>query len=275
MKKRSWQIEPQQPPRTLQEYLADHLGISRNQAKALIDRRGVFINKRRVWMARHRVKPGDVIELTESAPVPDKLPPILHRESGLLILDKPPGVTTNGPHSLETILRQLLNRPRLEALHRLDRDTSGCVMFCDDRDLAATIIALFAARRVTKIYQAIVIGRPEFEQREMDTPLDGQPARTRLRVLDRSRLAAHLQISIDTGRTHQIRRHLMQLRLPLLGDRHYTAGRTLDKAQMHVPRQMLHARRLLLPHPAGHATLKVQAPLPQDFLSALRAMGLR
>lgn len=276
MKKHAWRINFKGRPPNLLDLLAANLQLSRNQAKALLDRRGVFVNGRRIWMARHQLRPGDLVEATESAaPSPDQPPPILYNGQGLLVVNKPAGIVSQGPGSLEALLRQALACPGLMALHRLDRDTTGCLMFSAEPALREKIISLFAAHRVTKVYHAIVSARPDFREREISMPVDGQSAVTRLRVLDAGAQCAHLQIAIATGRTHQIRRHLEALRLPLLGDRQYAAGRRLTEQEMRAPRQMLHARRLVLPHPLTGAPLQLEAPLPADFRRALQLFHLR
>lgn len=275
MKKHTWRINFQDSA-TLQDFLSDRLRLSRSRAKGLIDERAVFVNGRRVWMARHRLQPGDLVETAQSpAPPPRPAATILYNEHGLLAADKPAGILSNGPRSLEELLRRQLARPRLTALHRLDRDTTGCLLFTDDPALRATIIGLFADHRVIKVYHAIVGARPDFQTRTVTLPVDGQTACSQFRVLDAGARCAHLQIAIATGRTHQIRRHLESLRIPLLGERVYAAGRRLTALEMNVPRQMLHARRLALTLPGAGGALKIEAPLPDDFRQTLREFHLR
>ncbi len=275
MKKHAWRINSTAAV-SLQDFLAERLQLSRNRAKGLIDARMVFVNGRRVWMARHRLRSGDLVETAAAGPLPPPAAPaILYDARGLLAVDKPPGILSNGPRSLEELLRGTLARPGLQALHRLDRDTTGCLLFTDDPILRETVIRLFAEHRVIKVYHAIVGARPGFQTRSITLPVDGQAACTNLRVLDAGPQCAHLQLSIATGRTHQIRRHLEALRLPLLGERVYNAGRRLTEREMRVPRQMLHARRLVLTLPGAGAPLQIEAPLPADFRGTLRAFHLR
>ncbi len=109
MKKHAWRINFRDSA-TLQDFLADRLRLSRNQAKGLIDERAVFVNGRRVWMARHRLRPGDLVETAPPPPAqpPRTAPDILYNDHGLLAVDKPAGILSNGTHSLEELLRQQL-----------------------------------------------------------------------------------------------------------------------------------------------------------------------
>lgn len=228
-------------------------------------------------MARHQLRAGDLVETNFSAP-PAKaqtLPPVLYDEHDLLIVSKPAGITSNGKNSLEDFLRSNFSRPQLTALHRLDKDTTGCFMLTTNSELRQKIIQDFREQRVTKTYHAIVCGKPNFKTREMTLPLDGKKTISYFRVLDSALNYAHLQISIPTGRTHQIRRHLEALELPLAGDRRYSAGRKVSQFEMSLKRQMLHARILILPHPSAKTQLKVEAPLPADFRRALQSLRLK
>ena len=275
MKKHTWRINST-TNLSLQDFLAERLQLSRTRAKELIDSRTVFVNGRRIWMARHLLRAGDIVKTAANTPSPTAAEPsILYNAHDLLVADKPPGILSNGPDSLEDLLRKTLARPGLAALHRLDRDTSGCLMFTDNAALREAVIQLFAAQQVTKVYHAIVGARPNFQTKSCTLPVDGLSACTNLRVLDTGPQCAHMQISITTGRTHQIRRHLEALRLPLLGERIYNPGRRLTEREMNVPRQMLHARRVSLPLPGVKAPLQIEAPLPKDFRNTLHAFHLR
>ena len=226
-------------------------------------------------MARHQLRAGDIVKITTTTHPTAAEPSILYNAQNLLVVDKPPGILSNGPDSLEDLLQKKLARPGLKALHRLDRDTSGCLMFTDNAALRDAVIQLFAAQQVTKVYNAIVGVRPNFQTKSCTLPVDGLSACTNLRVLDAGPQCAHMQISITTGRTHQIRRHLEALRLPLLGERVYNPGRRLTEREMCVPRQMLHARRVTLPLPGADAPLQIEAPLPKDFRNTLHTFHLR
>jgi 23S rRNA pseudouridine1911/1915/1917 synthase len=166
-------------------------------------------------------------------------------------------------------------------VHRLDLDTSGVIVVARTERAHAALADAFKERRVAKEYLALVFGDPPHEEDEIDLPLGrdllhptrmavrfdgGRPAQTTVEVLERYGVAAQVRCRPRTGRTHQIRVHLMSRGHPLLGDRTYARGRS---APVEVPRLMLHAWRLAFPHPAGGDTVEVEAPIPPD-MSAVR-----
>lgn len=279
MRTRTWRVDAGQTDRTLQDFLADALGLSRNRAKAMIDARQVFINGRRVWMARHTLKRGDTVEAPGEAPgAPQRETPALHvlfRDDDCVVIDKPAGMLANGPDSAETILRSQLEMPDLRAAHRLDRDTSGCLLCARHAKAFDALVEVFRAGRVLKLYHALAVGRVDPSIRTIDRPIDNQPAVTHLKVLDTSDLASHLRLKIDTGRTHQIRLHLLQLGHPLLGERAYGQRHVLPPELRHVERQMLHAAAIQFESPLTRAAIRAEARLPADFNSWLRRLRLR
>ncbi|MEI7435632.1 MAG: RluA family pseudouridine synthase [bacterium] len=271
--------------RTLQDALAAHLTLSRNAAKRLIDARGVFVNGRRIWIAHHAVNTGDEIEVaglpekaggaraSGAAPRPAAVA-VLFRDARYAVVDKPAGILANGADSLETRLQAEWNLPALRAVHRLDRDTSGCLLFACDQEARDKAIEVFEEKTVLKLYHAIAAGRVHGPTDTLNKSLDNLPAVTHLRVLDANDTASHLQIKLETGRTHQIRRHLSAIHHPVLGDRQYGLDAKLPDAFREIPRQMLHAERLAMPHPFTSALLVARAPLPRDFRDWLRRLTL-
>jgi RluA family pseudouridine synthase len=263
---------------TLQDAMSGQLGMTRNAAKRLIDSKHVFVNGSRVWMARHAIRRGDTIEVPSgdvgSAPPVVSAIRVLHEDPAYLVVDKPAGLVSNGPDSLETALQQQRSEPGLFAAHRLDRDTTGCLLFARNRKAFDAAVEFFKERGVTKVYRAIVIGRWPRAIRDIRRPLDGQTAVTLVTVLDSNPRASHLKLKIETGRTHQIRRHLAMSGFPLAGDPQYGASHPQPDALRRIPRQMLHAEALIFTNPFGGATVTARAPLPSDFKATLRAMGL-
>lgn len=282
----------------LQDFLAGRLGLSRRAAKAVIDGRSVWVNRACVWMARFALKAGDSVELPTmvvkaaqsqaqgqvssrrkdqaSRPVAQRHVRVLWQDEAYLMVDKPAGLLScDDLRSVESLLREQEQIPTLEAVHRLDRDTSGCLLFAKNHAAKEAAIALFRTHRVTKIYHAISVGRFAYAHQIVENPLDGQPALswvTREAVgLD----ASFLRIRIETGRTNQIRRHLAAIRAPIVGDRVYGLKSARDARLMQVPRQMLHASTLSLPHPlCPKEELRIHSPLPADFRAALRLFGM-
>ena len=265
----------------LLDFLAEALGLSRKRAKNLIDQRIVFVNNARVWMARHMLERGDRVEVHIAAPAAPKAAPaaprripILYKDQDYLVADKPAGLLSNGPASVEELLRKELAEPALAAVHRLDRDTSGCLLFARNAEAGRNIITLFYEKAVTKVYPAIAMGRVSSGVHEINAPVDGKPAVTKVTVVRSNSLATHLKLLIETGRTHQIRKHMLRIRHPLAGDKVYATGAVMVEAFRRVPRQMLHAASISFKHPVNGTLISAHAPLPRDFVQCLAALRL-
>ena len=193
-----------------------------------------------------------------------------------LVCDKPAGlVSCDDPKSVESILREQEKIPTLEAVHRLDRDTTGCLMFAKRHAALEAAIEMFRTHKVSKVYHAVVVGAFKFAHRLVDTPIDGQEAVSRVTREASSSDASFLRVAIETGRTNQIRRHLASIRFPIMGDRVFGLKNARDPRLMRVPRQMLHASTLTLPDPLSPKDrISVHSPLPADFRKTLRIFGM-
>ena len=301
-------------PKILQDFLALKFALSRRTAKAMIDGRSVWVNRKCVWIARFALRTGDLVEIPSTVvkgalkiasqrrdslkgDLPSEhrsigasehlrnLSPflsagrhirVLWQNDNYLICDKPAGlVSCDDPKSVETILREQENVPTLEAVHRLDRDTTGCLMFAKSHAALQAAIEVFKTHKVSKVYHAVVAGSFKYAHQVVDTPLDGQPAVSKVTREAAGADASFLRIRIETGRTNQIRRHLASIRHPVVGDRVFGLKNVRDPRLMQVPRQMLHASTLALPDPlTPHAELKAHSPLPADFRAALKLFGM-
>jgi 23S rRNA pseudouridine1911/1915/1917 synthase len=260
---------------SVQELLSRRLRLSRRAAKALLDARAVWVNRQRVWMTRHALRRGDIVEAPAA---PSAAPPphlrVLVEDARYLFVDKPAGLLAVGEGSAEEVLRGQLGAPGMRAVHRLDRDTSGCLLFARDAAAFEAAVALFRTRRVVKVYHAVCLGRVTARASTIRLPVEGEPAVTHLRLLSARDEASYVALRIETGRTHQIRLHLASVRHPVLGDRQYGPKFLRDERLRDVPRQMLHATDLELPHPLGSGRLRAHSPLPADFRRCLRVFGL-
>ena len=280
-------------PKVLQDFLSLKFALSRRTAKAMIDGRSVWVNRKCVWIARFALKTGDLVE------VPSNVAKAAQRQSGVreearretrdvrhvrvlwqndayLVCDKPAGlVSCDDPKSVETLLREQEKIPTLEAVHRLDRDTTGCLMFAKNHAALLAAIEVFKTHKVSKVYHAVAAGSFKFAHQVVDAPIDGQPAVSKVTREAVSADASFLRVRIETGRTNQIRKHLASIRQPIVGDRVFGLKNVRDPRFMQVPRQMLHASTLTLPDPLDpHAEIKVHSPLPADFRAALRLFGM-
>jgi 23S rRNA pseudouridine955/2504/2580 synthase len=223
---------------------------------------------------------------------------ILHEDNDLIILNKPAGLAVQGgtgsDRNLDAMLAALVGRkaqkPRL--VHRLDKDTSGVLVLAKTARVAAELGKVFRGRDAQKLYWGLAVGLPHPRQGEINAPLakgggagqervsvveqgdrTGQKAVTRYAVVDQAgNRASWLAMMPLTGRTHQLRVHCALLGTPILGDGKY-GGREAFLPGADVARQLhLHARRLILPHPAG-GVLDVTAPLSPHMDRAWRAFN--
>ncbi len=274
---------------------------SRAYVQKLIGRGLVTLNGQAV-KAHHPVKCGDVVEavlapLEEPTLEPCDIPlEILYEDDYLIVVNKPAGLVVHpgaGNPSL-TLVNALLahcrnlstgSHPlRPGVVHRLDRDTSGCIVAAKDDVTHQRLANQFLTRQVYKEYRAIVVGTPAQETGVIETHIarsrrdrkkmaataaEGRAATTRYRVLESFFHASYLSIEPLTGRTHQIRVHLSHIGHPVAGDKQYARGGTLRHLGIAFPRQMLHAYKLHLNHPHSSERMKLTAPLPEDFLTVL------
>lgn len=284
-------------PKVLQDFLSLKFALSRRTAKAMIDGRSVWVNRKCVWIARFALKTGDSVDIPTQVvkgaraqspadvraengaihrPEVKRHIRVLWQDDHYLVCDKPAGmVSCDDPKSVESVLRVQEGVPTIEAVHRLDRDTTGCLMFAKNHAAFLSAVDVFRVHRVSKIYHAVATGRFQFVHKIVDTPIDGQDAVSKITRETASADASFLRVRIETGRTNQIRRHLSSIRHPIVGDRVFGLKSARDPRLMQVPRQMLHASTLILPHPMlPHAEIKVHSPLPADFRAALKLFGM-
>ena len=265
-------------PKVLQDFLAAKLKLSRRGAKDLVDMRRVWVNRKCIWMARYRLQTGDQVDTSSAVPkAPHKFHVrVLWSNDNYLVCDKPAGMLSCGASdSVESVLREQESLPELEAVHRLDRDTTGCLLFAKSRAAKDAAVEVFKARKVAKVYHAISAGEFPYVHQVVDAPLDGQVAVSRIAREAVGDGASFLRVRIDTGRTNQIRRHLASVRAPVLGDRVFGLKSARDQRLMRIPRQMLHASTLELPDPLERgAVIKAHSPLPADFRAALVLFGM-
>ena len=218
----------------------------------------------------------------------DLLTRVLYRDALMLVLDKPSGIPVHagpgGGPNLEQYFDALrFGLPRLPALaHRLDRDTSGCLVLGRHRKALAKLGRLFAAGRIEKTYWAIVDGAPSEDEGRIDLALrkrsidkrswqmephpDGQPAITDWKVLTRGPKQSWLALYPRTGRTHQIRVHCAASGFPLTGDAAYGTATAAGGF-------LLHARAVTIPIYPTRPAITVEAAPPPAMVEAIRAIG--
>ena len=218
---------------------------------------------------------------------------VLTQDRAAIVLNKPPGLATQGGSGTHKHVDGLLDAfaqegPRPRLVHRLDKDTSGVLLIARTPGSAAYFSKRFSGRSARKIYWALVVGVPSIDDGMIELPLakqpgtggekmhvdeaGGQSARTRYRVLDRAgNRAAWVELHPLTGRTHQLRVHMAAIGHPIVGDGKYGGQEAFLSGS--ISRKMhLHARRLIIDHPDG-APLDVTAPLPEHFAASLTQLG--
>lgn len=282
----------------LDQFLAKRLPeFSRSRLQQLIRAGFVRLNNS-TSRPRRIVRGGDKIELTEPPlekieTLPEPIPlEILFEDNDLIVINKPAGLVVHpgAGHREHTLVNALLShcatlsgiggKERPGIVHRLDKETSGCLVVAKNDATHRDLSKQFAARTVEKIYLALVAGKlpktagvieekigrhPVHRQRMSATALRGRAARTEYRVVRSSDRASLLECRLHSGRTHQIRVHLHHLGHPVLGDKVYAPRVAKD-----FPRQMLHAWKLGFRHPRAEEWKNFEAPLPDDFATATR-----
>ncbi len=215
---------------------------------------------------------------------------LLYRDALMLVIDKPAGLPVHpGPKGGETLFHHLdalrFGLPRRpEAAHRLDKDTSGCLVLGRHPKAIARLNELFRKNEVDKVYWAVVEGGPEADEGEIDLALapkspdrgwwmkvdpKGQPSLTQWRVLGRGEGLTLLELRPVTGRTHQLRVHCAAMNFPILGDPIYgTAPR------FHGPGLHLHARGVTVPLYPKKPPITVEAPVPEHMQERVKLCGV-
>jgi 23S rRNA pseudouridine1911/1915/1917 synthase len=269
---------------------------SRAVAERLLSAEGVLVDGRRRPKS-HKLEGGEQVEFEPPARPTSRLEPqemdleIPYEDEHLLVVDKPAGLVVHPApgHARGTLVHGLLahdveggaepDRPGI--VHRLDRDTSGLLVVARSPEAHRALQELVKERAVTREYRALVVGRPRSWRGTIDAPIgrDRHDAQRHSLDTDTPRdavthfevdelLARHalLRVTLETGRTHQIRVHLAAIELPVAGDPTY--GRP---GELGLERQFLHAERLAFTHPLTGEPVDVSSPLPGDLELALQA----
>jgi 23S rRNA pseudouridine1911/1915/1917 synthase len=303
-------VEKSLPSERLDTYLRRRFpAVSRGALQRLIAEGHIRVNGRTV-KATHAPRAGEEVEVhwPEARPAvaqPEEMAlNILYEDEALVVLNKPSGLVVHpaAGHEEHTLVNALLHHcagqlsgiggvARPGIVHRLDKETSGCLVVakCDSTHVA--LASQFASRKVEKCYHAIVCGEMQRDQGEIRAAIArhpshrkrmavddefGREARTTYRVLERLRGATFVEAVLHTGRTHQVRVHFQFLGFPLVGDATYgnrQNQRLSDLTGYTAPRQMLHAFQLSFIHPRTGRRMGFEAPHPADFLDALAALG--
>lgn len=292
------------PDERLDVAIAQALTLSRTFAKDLVDEGHVTLDGHPVGKPSHRLRGGEVVSLLIPPPRPHMVEAedvdlhVLYEDLDVAAIDKPPNLVAHPTSSVRTgtVVNALLGRMQLAKedafdpheddyrpgiVHRLDKDTSGVMVVAKHDDAHKALSHAFKKRLTIKEYVAITVGDLPDDLR-IDAPIGRHPvqrqsmtvgganakeASTTFRVLARAPGHTFVKATPRTGRTHQIRVHLLHAGAPILGDDTY--GRSSDV----MPRQALHAARLTLPHPSDGTPITFVAPVPADMVQAWLSLG--
>ena len=273
-------------------------GVPKTHVYRVIRAGEVRVNKGRA-QADTRLEIGDLVRVppvrvAERAEVvaPAREFPIVFEDEHLLVVNKPAGVAVHGGSGVSFGVIEQLRRARpeakfLELVHRLDKETSGLLLLAKKRSALAALQEQFRERETGKTYAALVTGHWPAKLKVVDVALlkftgsdgerwvraveDGHEDAKRSISLVRiaKSLPAHslLDVTIKTGRTHQIRVHLAHAGHPIVGDPKYgdrAANREIARGALRFERMFLHARQLRFTHPASGAEIQLEAPLPPE-----------
>ncbi len=274
--------------------------FSRARVKQLIDT-GHLTYKNGAVRASHRVVAGDELRLEIPTPVETEMVAqdlpleVLFEDKEIIVVNKAPGIVVHpgAGHHDGTLVNALLHhvtdlqqisgtiRPGL--VHRLDKDTSGVLVVAKSERALTKLQAEFKNREVNKVYRALVVGAPP-ETQTISTFYGRHPknrlkftgksgsrtAVTHFSVQQQFATAADLQVTLETGRTHQIRVHLAEAGHSILGDELY-GSKAAQRPEV-IGRQALHAWQLTLTHPKSGKVMQFEAKLPRDFREALKVL---
>jgi 23S rRNA pseudouridine1911/1915/1917 synthase len=303
-------VEKSLPDMRFDQFLREKFpAASRAVFKRLIEDGQVRVNGKTV-KATHTPRAGEQVEIHWPQPRPAEAQPeempldILFEDKSLLVLNKPAGLVVHpaAGHEEHTLVNALLHHcrgslsgiggvARPGIVHRLDKETSGCLVVAKNDETHLALAKQFSERHVEKIYNAILCGETARENGEIRAAIarhpshrkrmavrdddSGRAAHTKWRVQERLAGATFVEARILTGRTHQIRVHFQFLGYPVVGDETYGAHQNKKLAEAsgyEAPRVMLHSRELAFTHPRTEKLVRFEAPLPEDFQKTLKAL---
>ena len=306
-------VEKSLPSERLDKFLCDIFpAASRGALQRLIEEGQIRVNGQTV-KPTHHPHAGEQIEVhwPEARPAeaqPEKIPlDVLFEDKSLLVVNKPAGLVVHpaAGHEEHTLVNALLHHckgslsgiggvARPGIVHRLDKETSGCLVVAKNDETHIALAEQFAGREVKKIYHALVCGEPAREAGEIRAAIarhpthrkrmavrdesEGRSAHTSYKILERLYATTLMEAQIHTGRTHQIRVHFQFIGHPLVGDETYGArqnARVKELTNYAAPRVMLHAKHLSFVHPRTKKPMDLEAPLPADFKQALKLLRVK
>jgi 23S rRNA pseudouridine1911/1915/1917 synthase len=286
----TFRVEPAETGERLDRLAARRLGLSRSLVQRLIGERDLLIDGEEASPS-YKVREGQLIEaqLPEEGLAPEDIPvPVVYEDEHVLVVDKPAGLVVHpgAGNPSGTLVNALLSKGiaggedphRPGVVHRLDRDTSGLMVLAKGEPAYSRLVELMSARRVGRVYRAVVVGEGLPETGTIDSPVGrdpdnptlmaagvGKPAITHFEVLADDAGHTMLRVRLETGRTHQIRVHLSAIGYPVYADPLYGVP---------VPdsRLWLHAEQLSFQHPVTGHVLEFHSEIPADLRGSAIAL---
>ncbi|SNR77780.1 RluA family pseudouridine synthase [Desulfurobacterium atlanticum] len=246
-------------------------GFSGKKVKRLIDEGVVSINGVKVRKRNFPLSFKDSVEFSVSEFLFQKNFDIevLYEDEIFLVVNKPPFINTNNDKpDLEGILRRKYGN--IYAVHRLDKQTSGAVIFVKDKKVFYAMVEIFKRKKITKTYKAVISGR-FFLEKMLSFKLDGRDAVSFIKPVEIFENATLVDVRIETGRKHQIRRHLSMLGFPVAGEFLYWK-KTFPFLLRFAPRIMLHSEHISFKSPVNGKRIDIKAPILEDFRSFLNVV---
>ncbi len=255
------------------DFISSKLSISKSKAKKLIDSKLVFVNSQRIWIATHLLNYNDIVELYGIPERKDLKIDIIYEDDYIIVVNKPPFIATNETSSsLEFILKSAKQSENIKAIHRLDKETSGIVIFAKKNEVYEKFKELWKRKEVKKVYLAICYGGSKFNEKWINDRIDGKPATSLVKLIKSKGGFSYFEIEIITGRKHQVRKHLSSIRHPIVGDKVYGINFLDSEDLKSVKRQLLHSYKIEFICPFSGEKKKFFAPLPRDFKEVLRKL---
>lgn len=239
----------------LVEFISSKLNLSKKKAKEIIDQKRVFVNNKIVWISSYTIKPNDLITILSSK---DGSYEIIYQDDDFIVISKGPNIVVDQEKlSLENILKKDFQNQDIKAIHRIDKDTTGLVLFAKNIQVFEYMKKNW--KNVQKIYYCISYNEANFDFREIDLPIDGKIACSTVVNISKKNGLSLFKVRIFTGRKHQIRIHLSKIGYPILGD--YIYGP--KKSNILVNRPMLHSYKIEFDYKGK--TMSFVSPLPSDM----------
>jgi 23S rRNA pseudouridine1911/1915/1917 synthase len=288
----SFDVHPSEAGERLDRLTARRLGISRTAVQRIIQEKHLLVDGEEA-VSSQRVGGGERVEarVSERGISPEEIAvPVIFEDEHLLVVDKPAGLVVHpgAGNPAGTLVNALLGRgiaggqdpSRPGVVHRLDRDTSGLMVLAKGEPAYSRLVQMMSARRVERIYRAVVVGAGLPETGTIDSPVGrdpenppsmtagiGRPAVTHFEVIREVAGHAMLEVRLETGRTHQIRVHLSAIGHPVYADPLY--GKPVPGRRI-----WLHAEHLAFVHPVSGERLSFESPVPSDLRESAALLGM-